>query len=57
MDWKQLKDFCNSLDEEQLQVNVSLINDGEDIENIGVVMLNIEYNTRRNNIPFMCIGS
>ena len=55
MNWKELKDFCNSLDDEQLQENVSLINDGEDIENIGTAILNIEYNARKSNIPFLCI--
>ncbi|MCU0351769.1 MAG: hypothetical protein MUF43_13230 [Flavobacterium sp.] len=43
MNWKELKDFCNSLTEEQLQQKVAMWLDDEEVTDIDAITLSQEY--------------
>ena len=48
MNWKQLKEFCNSLNEEQLEKKVILWREDETINNIEVDQLQEDRYIKRN---------
>lgn len=43
MNWKELKDFCNTLDENQLEKNVIIWREDEVVNNVSPLLLEEDY--------------